>query len=123
KPPRKALALCPARQRGGNVSSFFTLPPPITVSSGCRAAVRRSTTSATRRRHFSCRRAPIRRARRSSHRCFFVRQVAELHRLYLAIDDKGGTESRSEAQKQHFAALVAAHSLQGGIIDDLHGAT
>src|SRR5262249_59528964 len=52
KPPRKAFALWPARQRGGSASSSLTLPPPITVSSGRSAAVRRPTTSATRRRHF-----------------------------------------------------------------------
>jgi hypothetical protein len=53
-------------------------------------------------------------------RAFFVRQMAELHGLHLAIDDKRGTKSPSEAQKEYFAALVAAHSLQGGIINDLN---
>src|SRR6516164_1553564 len=47
KPPRKALAFSPARHRAGRAPSFVTLPPPITVSSGRSAALRRSTTSAT----------------------------------------------------------------------------
>src|SRR6516164_826693 len=47
KPPRKALAFWPARHRRGSALSFLTLPPPITVSSGRRAALSRSTTSAT----------------------------------------------------------------------------
>ena len=46
-PPRKALALSPLRQCGGGVWSLAALPPPITVSSGCNAAMRRSATSAT----------------------------------------------------------------------------
>jgi hypothetical protein len=46
-PPRKAFALSPARQRGGSASSFLTLPPPITMSSGSSAAMKRATTSAT----------------------------------------------------------------------------
>jgi hypothetical protein len=49
--------------------------------------------------------------------------MTELHRLQLAIDDQGGTESRSQAQKQHLAALVAADSLHGSVIDDLYGTT
>jgi hypoxanthine-DNA glycosylase len=32
-------------------------------------------------------------------------------------------KSRSKTQKQHFAALVAAQGLHGGIIEDLHGTT
>src|SRR5262249_33610919 len=51
-PPRKALSLSPARERGGSAWSFLTLPPPITVSSGSSAAMKRPTTSATLRRHF-----------------------------------------------------------------------
>src|SRR2546426_6456009 len=51
-PPRKALALSPARQPGGNFSRCFTLPPPRTTSSGSNAAIKRATTSATLRRHF-----------------------------------------------------------------------
>src|SRR5262245_1851385 len=51
-PPRKALALSPARECGGSAWSFLTLPPPITVSSGSSAAIKRDTTSATCRRHF-----------------------------------------------------------------------
>src|SRR5260370_789894 len=39
-PPRKALALSPARQFGGNFSSCFALPPPRTTSSGSSAAMR-----------------------------------------------------------------------------------
>src|ERR1700747_3103858 len=31
KPPRKALALSPGREPGGSASSFFALPPPITL--------------------------------------------------------------------------------------------
>src|SRR5262249_11696942 len=46
-PPRKALALSPARECGGSVWSFLTLPPPITVSSGSSAVMKRATTSAT----------------------------------------------------------------------------
>src|SRR6516162_10899289 len=46
-PPQKALAFSPARHRRGSALSFLTLPPPITVSSGCKAAMKRSTTSAT----------------------------------------------------------------------------
>src|SRR5262245_32710708 len=46
-PPQKALALSPARQCGGSVSSFFTLPPPSTVSPGSSAVISRATTSAT----------------------------------------------------------------------------
>src|SRR5262245_61421024 len=52
KPPIKASALSPARQPGGSSLSFLTLPPPITISSGCSAAISRSTTSATFFRHF-----------------------------------------------------------------------
>src|SRR5262245_4007890 len=51
-PPRNALALSPARHRGGSAFSFFTLPPPRTTSSGSRAAIRRAATSATYWRHF-----------------------------------------------------------------------
>src|SRR5215831_6611346 len=46
-PPRKALVLSPARECGGSAWSFLALPPPITVSSGSSAAIRRATTSAT----------------------------------------------------------------------------
>src|SRR5262249_11439127 len=46
-PPRKALALSPARECGGSIWSFLTLPPPITVSSGSSAVMKRATTSAT----------------------------------------------------------------------------
>src|SRR5262249_10276597 len=51
-PPRKALALSPARQPGGREFSFLTLPPPSTTSSGSSAVLNRSTTSATSCRHF-----------------------------------------------------------------------
>src|SRR5580693_5608145 len=50
-PPTKALALSPARQPGGRVSSCFTLPPPRTTSSGSRAAIKWATTSAALRCH------------------------------------------------------------------------
>src|SRR5438309_774909 len=46
-PPRKALALSPARQPAGNLFNLSTFPPPRTMSSGSNAAARRSTTSAT----------------------------------------------------------------------------
>ena len=39
-PPRKALALSPARHCGGSALSFLTLPPPSTVSSGSSAAMK-----------------------------------------------------------------------------------
>ncbi len=52
KPPRNALAFSPARQCGGSTLSLRALPPPITVSSGSSAAIRRVTTSATCSRHF-----------------------------------------------------------------------
>src|SRR5262249_6498368 len=51
QPSRKSLAFWPARQRGGSASSLVTLPPAH-VSSGRGEAVRRSTTSTTRRCHF-----------------------------------------------------------------------
>src|SRR5262245_28629918 len=50
-----------------------------------------------------------------------VRKVSQLHRLDGPIEDHGGTETGSQPQKQHLAALVAAQSLHGGIIDDLDG--
>src|SRR6516164_8579862 len=42
-PPQKALAFSPARHRRGRLLSSLTLPPPITVSSGCKAAMNSST--------------------------------------------------------------------------------
>src|SRR5262249_6870430 len=48
-----------------------------------------------------------------------VRKVSQLHRLNGTIDDHGSTETGSQPQKQHLAALVAAQSLHGGIIDHL----
>src|SRR5215471_15031705 len=51
-PPTKALALSPARELAGILFSSLALPPPITTSSGSRAATRRATTSLTYRRHF-----------------------------------------------------------------------
>jgi hypothetical protein len=92
-PPRKALSLLPARDCGGSASSFLTLPPPITVSSGSSAAMRRPG------------------------------QVAEFHGLHDAIHDHGRSNPRSEAQKEHLAAVVAAQSLHGGVVDDLHRTT
>ena len=50
-----------------------------------------------------------------------VRQVTEFHRFYRAVHNKGTTESRSETQKQHLAAVVAAQGLHGGVIDHLDG--
>jgi hypothetical protein len=60
---------------------------------------------------------------RSPGRCPLVRQVGNLHRRHDALDDHGRAKSRSQAQKQHFAALVAAQRLHGRVIDDLHGTT
>lgn len=51
-PPRKALRLSPARQRGGSSFNLETFPPPSTISSGSRAAVRREMTSFTHFLHF-----------------------------------------------------------------------
>src|SRR5262245_36336242 len=50
-----------------------------------------------------------------------VRKVSQLHRLNGTIDDHGGTETGSQPQKQHLAALVTSQGLHGGIIDDLDG--
>jgi len=52
-------------------------------------------------------------------RSLFVRQVAELHRLYDAIYDKGRTESSAQSEEQHLAALVASQCLHGRVVDDL----
>src|SRR5262245_25902528 len=48
-----------------------------------------------------------------------IRQMAQLHRLNDAVQNHGGTQTRSQAQEQHLAALVAPQSLHGRIIDQL----
>src|SRR6516162_5732828 len=48
---------------------------------------------------------------------FLVRQMAELHRLYHAVGDKGGAQACSQAQKQHLATFVASQGLHGGVVD------
>src|SRR5262249_16922641 len=48
-----------------------------------------------------------------------VRQMAQLHRLDDAVQNHGSTQTRSQAQEKHLAALVAPQSLHGRIIDDL----
>jgi hypothetical protein len=54
---------------------------------------------------------------------FFVEQVGEFHGLEKTVDDHGGAEAGSEAEKKHVAAFVAAEGLHGGVIDDFHGET
>src|SRR6185503_11615890 len=51
-----------------------------------------------------------------------VRQMSEFHRLQNAIDDHRGAKTRSQAQEQHPAALVAADRLHQRIVDDLRRA-
>src|SRR5205085_10839248 len=48
----------------------------------------------------------------------FVRQMAELHRLQLAVDDHGRAKPRAQPNKQHATALIAAQRLHCGIVDD-----
>ena len=124
KPPRKALALSPARQPGGNLSSWWTLPPPRTTSSGSSAATRRLTTSSTSRRH--CVR-PCCLQRGHSHvpleGCVPVRQVTQLHRLHDAVDDHGGAQTGAEPEKQHLAALIAAQRLHRRVVHHLDRAS
>jgi hypothetical protein len=48
--------------------------------------------------------------------------MAQLHGLDDAGHNHGGTQTRSQAQEKHLAALVAPEGLHGGIIDDLHRA-
>ena len=49
--------------------------------------------------------------------------MAELHRLYHAVDDQGGAESGSQAQKQHLATVVTPQGLHGGVVHDFDGTT
>src|SRR5262245_33384076 len=48
-----------------------------------------------------------------------VRKVSQLHRLNGTIDDHGSTETGSQPQKQHLAALVTSQGLHGCIVDHL----
>ena len=48
-----------------------------------------------------------------------VWQMSQLHRFNHTIDDHRCAETRTEAEKQHFSALIAAKCLHGGIVDDL----
>jgi hypothetical protein len=46
--------------------------------------------------------------------------MADLHRRDDALDDQGGSESRSQSQKEHFTSSVAAQGLHRGVVDELH---
>src|SRR4029453_6314636 len=52
-----------------------------------------------------------------------VWQVTELHGLHHAVHNYGRSKARSETEKEHLAALVAAQGLHGRIVDDLHRMT
>src|SRR5262249_60458485 len=45
--------------------------------------------------------------------------MTQLHWLDNAVHNHGGTQARSQAQEKHLAALVAAQSLHGRVIDNL----
>ena len=53
-----------------------------------------------------------------------VREVPEPHGHQNApLNNKGGTETRSQAQKEQHPAFVAPESLHGRIVDNFHGAS
>src|SRR5580698_2124950 len=54
-------------------------------------------------------------------RSLLVREMAQFHGLHYAIHNQTRTETCTQAQKEHFATLVAPQSLHGCIIDDLYG--
>jgi len=49
--------------------------------------------------------------------------MTQFHRFHDAVDDHGAAETCSQSQVQHFAALIAAQSLHGRIIDEFYEAT
>src|SRR6266478_6757959 len=49
-----------------------------------------------------------------------VGQVGQLHWLEQAIHNHGRTQTRTQTQKKHAPALVAAERLHGGIVDDFY---
>src|SRR3954470_440854 len=48
-----------------------------------------------------------------------IGKVTEFHRLDNSIDNQRGPQTGSQAQEQHFPALIAAQSLHGCVIDEL----
>src|SRR5262249_26101073 len=51
-----------------------------------------------------------------------VGQVTEFHGLHDSVHNQAGSKSRSEAEKEHLAAVVAPKSLHRRVVDDLHRA-
>src|ERR1700722_1158185 len=51
----------------------------------------------------------------------FVFEMGEFHGFEIAVGNHGGAETGAETEEEHFAALVTAESLHGGIIDDFYG--
>jgi hypothetical protein len=78
-----------------------TLPPPITVSSGRRAAMSRYDVGHMTPPLLLTAALEAGTSDVVLVGAFLVRQVSELHRLYHAVGDQGAAESRSETQKQH----------------------
>ncbi len=52
-----------------------------------------------------------------------IGQVAQFHRLELAIDDHGRAQAGAQPQEQHLAPLVASESLHRRVVDHLDRAT
>src|SRR6201999_980248 len=49
-----------------------------------------------------------------------VRHVANLHGFHVPVGDDSRTQPCAQAEKEHVPALVAAHGLHGGIVNEPH---
>ena len=123
-PPVNALSLSPARVFGGSSLSFLTLPPPMTMSVGCKAPAKASTTLATLRFHrFGEGRVKSASSLTDTHN---LRDVPLRYGRWRrppsagnhAVNDRGA-KLPVEAEEQHSSSLVAAQSLHGRVVDQL----